>query len=118
MNETFYNFIKQRGNTMFVTMNRIDVHENQQDDFAERFRQRAGLVDGSPGFVRNMVLRPENPADPHIVMTFWENRPAFEAWTKSDSFRQAHAKAGQASGDMFRGPSKLEMFESVTDSDT
>jgi len=102
---------------MFVSMNRIDVNEDHQGDFAERFRSRAGLVDGSPGFVRNMVLRPENPADPHIVMTLWANRKDFIAWTESDSFRQAHAKTGQASKNMFRGPSKLELFESVTDSD-
>jgi len=101
---------------MFVTMNRIDVNEDHHEAFAERFRQRAGLVDGEPGFVRNMVLRPENPADPHVVMTFWESREAFVAWTESDSFRQAHAKAGQAPKEMFRGPGKLVMFEAVTDS--
>jgi len=49
---------------MFITMNRIDVHENRREAFAERFRQRAALVDGSPGFVRNMVLRPENATEP------------------------------------------------------
>ena len=51
-------------------------------DFEARFEQRAGLVDGEPGFIRNTILRPEgNSSDQHIVMTLWESREAFEAWS-------------------------------------
>ncbi len=102
---------------MFITMNRISVNPDHSKGFEERFKNRAGFVDQSPGFIRNMVLRPENPADSYIVMTFWKNRKAFNAWTKSDAFRQAHAKAGSSPKDMFSSPSKLELFESITDSE-
>ncbi len=102
---------------MFVTMNRFTIDPAHWDDFENRFKQRAGLVDGEPGFIRNAVLRPqENTSDQHIVMTLWESRQAFEAWTHSESFRQAHAKAGQTPKDWFVGPSNLEIFDAVTDS--
>jgi len=102
---------------MFVTMNRFTIDPAHWDDFENRFKQRAGLVDGEPGFIRNAVLRPqENTSDQHIVMTLWESRQAFEAWTHSESFRQAHAKAGQTPNDWFVGPTKLEIFDAVTDS--
>ncbi|ATX79158.1 Heme-degrading monooxygenase HmoA [Mariprofundus aestuarium] len=102
---------------MFVTMNRFTIDPDHWEDFEERFRQRAGLVDGEPGFIRNAVLRPESAtSNQHVVMTTWESRSAFEAWTKSDSFRKAHEKAGQTPKEWFIAPSKLEIFESVTDS--
>jgi len=102
---------------MFVTMNRFTIDPEHWDDFENRFKQRAGLVDGEPGFIRNAVLRPqENTSDQHIVMTLWESRQAFEAWTHSESFRQAHAKAGQTPKEWFIGPTRLEIFDAVTDS--
>jgi len=102
---------------MFVTMNRFTIDPAHWDDFENRFKQRAGLVDGEPGFIRNAVLRPQqNTSDQHIVMTLWESRQDFEAWTKSESFRQAHAKAGQTPKEWFIGPTRLEIFDAVTDS--
>ncbi len=102
---------------MFVTMNRFTIAPEHWADFEARFKQRAGLVDQAPGFIRNAVLRPaEGSAEQHVVMTLWESREAFEAWTRSESFRAAHANAGQTPKTWFAGPSKLEMFEAVTDS--
>ena len=104
---------------MFVTMNRFTIDPDHWHDFEVRFKQRAGLVDGEPGFIRNAVLRPEQGStDQHIVMTMWETREAFEGWTRSESFRKAHEKAGQTPKEWFVTPSKLEMFESATDSDS
>ncbi|MDQ6996966.1 MAG: antibiotic biosynthesis monooxygenase [Mariprofundus sp.] len=40
---------------MFVTMNRFTINPEYWDDFENRFKQRAGLVDGEPGFIRNAV---------------------------------------------------------------
>jgi heme-degrading monooxygenase HmoA len=49
---------------MITAMNRIYVAPEFAEQFEERFRTRAGLVDGMPGFVWNKVLRPVNPGDP------------------------------------------------------
>jgi len=100
---------------MFVTMNRFTIGPEHWDDFEERFRQRAGLVDGEPGFIRNAVLRPaENSGDQHVILTMWESRQDFENWTKSEAFRKAHERADQTPKAWFVGPGKLEVFESIT----
>ena len=105
---------------MFVTMNRIPVHEDHWPDFEDRFKHRLGLVDKAPGFLRNLVLRPvDGTTDCHVVLTLWEDREAFAAWTKSEAFIQAHYRSPQDAGkakEAFKGAGKLEAFESVTDS--
>lgn len=101
---------------MFVTMNRIPIRQGYEDVFAKRFRKRAGLVDQTPGFIRNMVLRPCDEDGCHIVLTLWESKEAFLAWTKSEAFRKAHRKAEDAPKAMFLGPAQLETYEVVCDS--
>ncbi len=103
---------------MFVTMNRIPVHPEYAEAFEARFRERARAVDGAPGFVRNLVLRPADPAtQPYVVQTFWESRAAFEAWVESPAFREGHARAGSLPREAFRGPNELETFEVFADSE-
>lgn len=102
---------------MFVTMNRIKVRPEYWDQFEEHFRHRAGLVDNTPGFIRNLILRPDSPDAPHIVMTLWKGKDSFEKWTKSEAFVAAHRKAGHLPKDIYLEPGRLETFESVTDSD-
>ena len=43
---------------MFVVTNRIPVAEGHEADFEDRFRHRAHLIDQSPGFIKNLVMRP------------------------------------------------------------
>jgi heme-degrading monooxygenase HmoA len=52
-----------------------------------------------------------------VVMTLWESRQAFEAWTQSEAFRRGHARSGTLPAEAFRGPSRLDMFEAFVDSD-
>lgn len=102
---------------MFVVMNRFTIHPDHWQAFEARFRERAGLIDGETGFMRNLVLRPVSVGEgQHIVMTFWRSREDFEAWTHSESFRQAHVRAGQTPKEWFLAPTRLETFETVCDS--
>jgi len=101
---------------MYVVMNRMSVNKEYQNDFEERFKKRQGLVDQSPGFIRNMVLRPANDSgDHHIVLTLWQDRQAFLDWTNSEAFKQAHVQARETPKEMFIGKNSLEMFEVVSD---
>ena len=44
--------------------------------------------------------------------TVWASKEAFEAWTRSDAFREAHRNAGQAgTRAMYQGPPQFEGFE-------
>jgi heme-degrading monooxygenase HmoA len=96
---------------MIVTYNRIPVNPEHAAAFEERFANRAGAVDGMPGFVSYQLLRPQNPGDPYVVMTFWESEAHFKAWTPS--FREGHARSGTLPPQTFAGHPKLEIFEVI-----
>lgn len=98
---------------MIIVANRIQVEPESAEAFERAFRERAGLVDQVPGFVRNQVLRPLRDGDPYVVLTSWRSHEAFQAWTRSESFRKAHANAGATP----TGESKLEVHEVIQDSD-
>ncbi|MEG3637760.1 antibiotic biosynthesis monooxygenase family protein [Magnetococcus sp. PR-3] len=100
---------------MIVVMNRIPVHKEHHEAFEARFLNRAGLVDKSPGFIRNVILRPsEETSEYHVVMTFWESQEHFMAWTKSEAFREAHKNAG-STPEIYKGPNVFEMYEAVSE---
>jgi len=101
---------------MITVANRIYVAPEYAGKFEEAFRNRAGLVDGMPGFISNQVLRPVNPGDPYIVLTLWNARTDFENWVRSDAFMQGHAKSGTLPKEAFTEPNKLEIHEVVQDS--
>lgn len=101
---------------MITVMNRIFVHPEFAEQFEDRFRNRAREVDDMPGFVSNQVLRPVAPGDPYIVLTLWESRAHFDAWTTSDAFVRGHARSGTLPREAFSGPNKLEIHEVLTDS--
>lgn len=97
---------------MITVANRIHVAPEHAEAFERAFRERAGLVDQTPGFVRNQVLRPTRAGDPYVVLTTWRSQQAFEAWTHSASFKQAHAHAA----DTPTGDSRLEVHQVIQDS--
>ncbi len=101
---------------MITVANRIYVTPEYAEAFEERFRQRAGLVDGMPGFISNQVLRPVNEGDPYVVFTLWESRQNFLDWVRSDEFVKGHAQSGSLPKEAFAGPNVLELHEVVQDS--
>ena len=101
---------------MITVMNRIFVNPEHTDAFEERFLNRARMVDQMPGFVSNQVLRPVAPGDPYIVLTVWNSREDFDAWTTSEAFTQGHARSGTLPKEAFSGPNKLELHEVLQDS--
>ena len=115
---------------MIVVTNRIPVAEGHEPDFEDRFKNRVHLVDKSPGFIRNEVHRPKpmkmdrdagkfvpNPEEQgyYEVKTWWRSMEDFEAWTRSDSFKEAHKD--RPPKEMFAGPNKLEIHEVFTSTD-
>lgn len=114
---------------MIVVTNRIPVAAGHESDFEDRFRHRAHLIDGEPGFIKNQILRPvrrrfnhksggwEETPEPgfYLVQTYWEDEQAFWDWTRSESFRIAHSKRPPA--EMFAGPNVLEIHEVALSTD-
>jgi heme-degrading monooxygenase HmoA len=71
-------------------------------------------LDRVPGFLEFHLLRgPE--AEDHTLYsshTVWQSKRAFEAWTKSEQFRAAHARAGnETTGPLYLEHPKFEGFE-------
>jgi len=101
---------------MITVANRLYVKPEHADAFETVFRERAGLVDGMPGFVANQVLRPVNEGEPYIVLTTWTSRDTFMGWIRSDAFVQGHAQSGTLPKDIYFQPNVLEMHEIIQDS--
>lgn len=98
---------------MIIVNNRIPVHPDHAEAFETAFSQRASLVDGMKGFISFQLLRPTQSDDPYIVMTKWESKADFEAWTNSDEFKQGHARSGTLPREAFLGHPKLEVHEVI-----
>ena len=96
---------------MFIAMNRFSVNPERGDDFEKHWRQRETYLAEVPGFQSFALLRGDEPGE-YISHSTWESRAAFEAWTKSEPFRKAHAQARTPEGVLVGHP-RLETFEAV-----
>lgn len=109
---------------MIVVTNKIPIAEGHEEDFEDRFSKRAHLVDQSPGFIRNEVHRPRPMKFSHEagkfvpdpekrgyyeVKTWWKSFEAFEDWTQSPQFAEAHKS--RPPKEMFAGSNILDVHE-------
>lgn len=99
---------------MFLAMNRFKVALGKENDFINIWKNRESYLDGVPGFISFNLLRGETTEDHTLFSSHatWESRQAFEDWTKSEAFRNAHRNAGSAK-DIYSGHPKLELFDTV-----
>lgn len=99
---------------MFIAMNRFKIKPGYEQDFIDIWKGRDSYLDAVPGFKAfNLLQGPSN--DDYTLFSShatWESRNDFEAWTKSEAFRKAHANAGSRK-DIYTGPPQLEYFEVV-----
>ena len=98
----------------FIAMNRFQVKKGSEKDFEHVWTSRETHLERVPGFVEFHLLKgPE--ADDHTLYashTIWQTRNAFEAWTRSEEFRKAHARAGnETTGSLYLAHPKFEGFE-------
>ena len=105
---------RQEIKTMFIAMNRFKVRKGSETDFEQVWSSRESYLDRMPGFVEFHLLKgPE--AEDHTLYsshTVWASKADFEAWTKSEEFRRAHARAGNnQTGPLYLGHPKFEGFE-------
>lgn len=99
---------------MFIAMNRFMVKKGCEEAFERVWKTRDSYLERMPGFVEFHLLRgPE--AEDHTLYsshTVWQSRDAFEAWTRSEEFRQVHARAGnEQTGSLYLAHPKFEGFE-------
>ena len=96
---------------MFIAMNRFRIAPGFEDAFVQMWRERDSRLQDVPGFREFHLLRGEagSEATTFISHSTWDSRELFMAWTESDAFRQAHAKARAPEG-MYLGPPNFEGY--------
>jgi heme-degrading monooxygenase HmoA len=97
---------------MFIAMNRFQIIPGEEDAFETVWKTRDSHLADVPGFVEFHLLRGPSEEDHTLYAshTIWASRADFEAWTKSEAFRKAHANAG-GNKPLYLGHPRFEGFE-------
>ena len=99
---------------MFIAMNRFRVAPGSETEFEKVWTTRDSHLSGVPGFIEFHLLRGPTQED-HVLYashTIWRSREDFEAWTRSEAFRRAHAGAG-GNRPLYLGHPEFEVFEAL-----
>ena len=99
---------------MFIAMNRFKIKPGCEQDFIEIWEGRDSYLEEVPGYKTFTLLKGAQTDEYSLFAshTIWESQADFEAWTKSEAFRKAHANAG-AKREIYLGPPQLELFEAA-----
>ncbi|HZG72300.1 MAG TPA: antibiotic biosynthesis monooxygenase [Chondromyces sp.] len=96
-----------------IVFNNIPVTDEGRPVFEYRFKNRAGMIENSPGFQAFRVLRPLD-GNTYIIMTQWKDKQSFEAWKTSQSFKKAHGQGKEPGVDhgpkIFSSPSYVTTY--------
>ena len=99
---------------MYIAMNRFKVKKGSEDAFEKVWANRDSYLDRMDGFVEFHLLKGPEAGDHTLYSshTVWQSFASFEAWTKSEEFRAAHARAGnETTGSLYLEHPKFEGFE-------
>ncbi len=91
---------EQKDAPQFVSVFSVQVEEGRAQEFIERFRKRARLIDKAKGFKGMFVLQHAQESNKFLVVTFWDDEKSFHAWVNSEEFRKAHAEGGVPAKEM------------------
>ncbi|WP_248927217.1 heme oxygenase [Paenibacillus hamazuiensis] len=77
---------------MVIVTNTSQITKGNAHKLIERF-DKVGKVETMPGFLGLEVLLTENTQeyDEVTVVTRWEEKESFHAWTRSDAFKESHS---------------------------
>ena len=99
---------------MYIAMNRFRVSKGSEADFENVWLNREVHLHEVPGFVEFHLLKgPEREAHTlYASHTIWKSFAAFEGWTRSQAFRDAHKGAGN-NKPLYLGHPEFEGFEVI-----
>jgi heme oxygenase (staphylobilin-producing) len=77
---------------MIIVTNTSQITKGNADKLIERFN-KTGKVEMMEGFLGLEVLLTENTTDHDevTISTRWVSKEHFQAWTRSDAFRESHS---------------------------
>lgn len=84
---------------MYIVTNTNKIIKDRGHELITRF-DKEGKVEQMEGFLGMEVLFTDNLSDHDevTISTRWESREAFEAWMKSDAFKEAHSDRNERPG--------------------
>lgn len=102
----------------YIAMNRFKVRNGSEEAFEAIWKNRESRLNEMKGFREFHLLRgPENKEEGYRLFAshaVWDSEQDFIAWTKSQSFRETHRKAGDSPNKPdYVGPPRFEGFEIV-----
>jgi len=99
---------------MFIAMNRFRIAPGREKEFEAVWTDRDSHLEGTPGFRSFYLLRGPRTEEHSLYCShsIWESKGDFEAWTRSDACRRAHAQAGDKR-ELYLGPPVFEGYEPV-----
>ena len=99
---------------MFLAMNRFKIALGFEDGFEKVWRERDSYLSEVEGFVSFNLMKGKVTEEfvLYASHSVWQSKEAFEAWTESEHFREAHAQTSAPKG-TYLGHPDLELFDSV-----
>lgn len=99
---------------MFLAMNRFKVVKGKEEEFENIWRNRESRLGDMPGFISFNLFRGATEEDHTLYASHsvWSDRDAFEAWRRSEQYRDTHRQAGKTSG-LYLGQPQPELFTVV-----
>lgn len=99
---------------MFIAMNRFRIAPGYEDAFVQMWRERDSRLQEVPGFRSFSLLRGDRGSEATVFISHstWASRQDFVAWTESEAFRLAHARARAPEG-TYLGPPQFEGYDAV-----
>ncbi len=99
---------------MYIAMNRFTVPDENAAEFEALWLGRDSHLKEMDGFIEFHMLK--GPQADGVTLyashTVWADEQAFQAWTRSDAFRQAHRNAG-STRKLHQGPPQFEGFNAI-----
>ena len=99
---------------MYIAMNRFRIARGREEVFEQLWRERESHLEDVSGFREFHRLKgaSDEEATLYASHSTWESGQDFEAWTKSEAFRKAHAGARAPEG-VYLGHPRFEGFEVI-----
>lgn len=95
---------------MFIAMNNFKVAKGREADFERQWRERRSYLETVPGFVEFALLKCDTEGE-YASHTVWQDRAAFESWTRSAAFVHAHRQGSV--GGILEGHPSLKTYEAI-----
>lgn len=74
----------------FVAVSRFTIANGLTAEVKQAFKDRPGLVEDTPGFVKLDVISPIQEPDQIWLLTYWQDEASYTDWHRGHTYKDAH----------------------------